>query len=196
MGRTIRLAAIVVVVFAVGLAVIFSSRFGRDPNLVDSPLIGQPAPTFELDLLDGSGTASLTDFQGNIVVVNFFASWCLGCRNEHSALVATAEAFRDQNVRFVQISYQDEPADSIGFLQELGLSGVTTYLVDPGSRAAIAFGVFGIPETYFIDTEGVVQGKIQGETNALKLGETIDRMKRGEDIGTEVVGEIQSSPDR
>ena len=156
--------------------------------------IGSPAPAFELPLLDGSGTAALTDFRGQIVVVNVFASWCPGCRTEHDDLLATAEAFADSGVKFIQISYQDEPEDTIAFLDELGHSPYTTYLVDEGSRAAIAFGVFGVPETYFIDEAGIVRGKIQGETNALLLGRTSDTIRRGEDPGSTVVGEVQVAP--
>jgi cytochrome c biogenesis protein CcmG/thiol:disulfide interchange protein DsbE len=195
MGRVVRIAAIAVVVISAGLAVVFSSRFGRDPNLVPSPLIGQPAPGFELPLLLEPGTASLADFEGEIVVVNVFASWCPGCRTEQAALVSTAEAFADSGVAFVQIAYQDRPEDSIEFLQELGISPATTYLDDVDSRASIAFGVFGVPETYFIDADGIVRGKIQGETNALLLGQTIDKLRQGEEIGSEVVGEVQTAPE-
>ena len=194
MGRAVQIAAIVAVIISAGLAVVFSSRFGRDPNLVPSPLIGQPAPDFELPLLFGPGTASLADFDGEILVVNVFASWCPGCRTEHAALVSTAEAFADSGVKFVQIAYQDRPEDTIDFLDELGISPATTYLNDVDSRASIAFGVFGVPETYFIDADGIVQGKIQGETNALLLGQTIDKLKQGEEIGSEVVGEVQTAP--
>ena len=195
MGKTARAAATVVVIGAAVLAVVFSSRFGRDPNLVDSPLVGQPAPDIELELIDGSGTASLSDLRGDIVVVNFFASWCLGCRREHADLVATADAFADEGITFVQIAYQDRPEDSIAFLNELGFGETTTYLNDEASLASIAFGVFGIPETYFIDRDGIVQGKIQGESNALLLGQTLDTMSRGEAPGTQIVGDVQSRPD-
>lgn len=194
MGRAVQVAAIMVVIISAGLAVVFSSRFGRDPNLVPSPLIGRPAPDIELPLVGGTGTASLADFEGEIVVVNVFASWCPGCRTEHSALVSTAEAFADAGVKFVQIAYQDRPEDTIEFLEELGISPATTYLDDVDSRASIAFGVFGVPETYFIDADGIVRGKIQGETNALLLGQTIDRLKQGEEIGSEVVGDVQTAP--
>ncbi len=195
MGRAVRIAAIAAVVVSSVLAVVFSSRFGRDPNLVPSPLIGQPAPDIELPLVLGPGTASLSDFEGDIVVVNVFASWCPGCRTEHAALVSTAEAFADSGVTFVQIAYQDRPEDTIEFLEELGISPATTYLNDVDSRASISFGVFGVPETYFIDADGIVRGKIQGETNALLLGQTIDKLRQGEEIGSEVVGEVQTSPD-
>lgn len=194
MGRAARIVGFVVVIGSAALAVVFSSRFGRDPDLVPSPLIGQPAPGFELPYVESEGTASLTDFEGDIVVVNFFASWCPGCRDEHDALVSAAEAFSDSGVQFVQIAYQDRPADTTEFLDELGRSESTRYLNDEGSRAAIAFGVFGVPETYFVDEEGIVRGKIQGPGNALLIGQAIDAIRRGEEPGSQVVGDVQSAP--
>lgn len=193
-GRLVRWGAVVAIAASAGLALVFAGRFGRDPNLVASPLIGEPVPAITLPRLDGTGTLDLAALDGEIVVVNFFASWCLQCRSEHADLVATAEAFAGSGVRFVQVAYQDRPQDSLAFLAELGISSATEYLSDPGSRAAIAFGVFGVPETYFVDTAGVVRGKIQGESSALLLGQTIDRIRRGEHPGEQVVGEIQPAP--
>lgn len=194
-GRWVRGAAWAVVVFSVGLSVVLASRFGGDPNLVSSPLIGRPAPTFSLPALDGSGPADIPSGDGSIVVVNFFASWCLECRLEHDDLVAVADGFSDAGVQFVQVAFQDEVPDANAFLDELGRSDNTLYLDDAEGRASIAFGVFGVPETYFIDGEGVVVGKIQGESNALLLGQTIDAIKRGEDPGQQVVGDVQSAPE-
>lgn len=193
-GTGLRVGAAAVVVGMAVLAVAFSSRFGRDPQLVESPLLGRPVPELALPLLDGSGEVDLADLRGDIVVVNFFASWCLQCRSEHAALVSTADAFADAGVRFVGVSYQDDADDTRAFLDELGRSEATLYATDPGSRAAIAFGVFGVPETYFVDPDGVLVGKIQGESNAALLGETIDRIRRGEDPGSRVVGDVQASP--
>ncbi len=194
MARWARIAGFAVVAASVGLAVVFAGRFGRDPNLVESPLVGVPVPDLVLPLLDGDGTFHIAGHRGEILVVNFFASWCLQCRSEHPALVATAESFADAGVRFVQVAYQDAPEDASRFLDGLGRSDHTIYVADPGSRAAIAFGVFGVPETYFVDADGVVRGKIQGESTALVLGTAIDRIMRGEDPGQQVVGEVQSGP--
>lgn len=194
-GAWARRAAWGVVGLSVVLSVVLASRFGGDPNLVSSPLIGRPAPSLELPALDGSGMHELTAGDGSIVIVNFFASWCLECRLEHDDLLAVADGFADSGVRMVQVAFQDDPADANRFLDELGRSAHTTYLDDPNSRASIAFGVFGVPETYFIDGEGTVVGKIQGESNALLLGQTIDAIRRGEDPGQQVVGDIQSAPD-
>ena len=194
-GRWVRRAAWAVVIFSIGLSVVLASRFGGDPNLVSSPLIGRPAPTFALPALDGSGPVELPTGDGTIVLVNFFASWCLECRLEHEDLVAVAEGFDEAGVRVVQVAFQDEVTDANAFLDELGRSDSTLYLDDPDGRASIAFGVFGVPETYFIDGDGVVVGKIQGESNALLLGQTIDAIRRGEDPGQQVVGDVQTAPE-
>ncbi|HLV90278.1 MAG TPA: redoxin domain-containing protein [Acidimicrobiia bacterium] len=180
---------------AVVLSVILATRFGRDPGLVESPLIGQPAPEFTLPSLDGEETVSLTDLRGDVVVVNFFASWCLECRLEHPDLVASSDTFGPTGVTFVQIGYQERPQDSSAWLDDVGRSDHTLYLHDPGSRTAIAYGVFGIPETFFIDPDGTVVGKIIGEADALTIGATIDAIKRGETPGQSVTGNTQQRPD-
>jgi len=194
-GRALKWVGIGAIAATVVLAVVLASRFGIDPGLVDSPLIGHPAPDFELETLAGDGEVSLGGLSGEIVIVNFFASWCLECRNEHSDLVATADAFADDGVTFVQIAYQEDSEVSLQYLAEAGTSEATAYLADPGSRTAIAYGVFGIPETFFIDPEGVVVGKIIGEADALILGATIDAIKRGERPGQQVTGDTQQAPD-
>jgi cytochrome c biogenesis protein CcmG/thiol:disulfide interchange protein DsbE len=193
--RWLRWVGLAIAFGTVVFAVVLASRFGSDPGLVDSPLIGQPAPDFELTTLDGTDKVALNDLEGDIVVVNFFASWCLQCRAEHADLVATSDAFGEDDVTFVQIGYQESPSDSLKYLEGADTSKWTKYLADPGSRTAIAYGVFGIPETFFIDPEGTVVGKIIGEADALTLGATIDAIKRGEQPGQSVTGDTQQSPD-
>lgn len=191
-GSGVKIAAWVVVVASAVLAVAFSTRFGSDPGLSASPLIGQQAPDVAVSTLDGIDEVSLSDIDAEVIVVNFFASWCLECRTEHADLVATANAWSARDVRFVQIAYDDRPADTQAFLDELGRSPETLYLTDQESRAAIAFGVRGVPETFFIDADGVVRGKISGESNALLLSETIDTMLSGGTPGEQTVGEVQT----
>jgi cytochrome c biogenesis protein CcmG/thiol:disulfide interchange protein DsbE len=194
-GRVLRWVSLAVVSATIVLAVVLASRFGSDPGLVDSPLIGKSAPEFDLPRMDGPGSLALTELQGDIVVLNFFASWCLECRNEHDDLVATSRSFADQGVTFVQVSYQETAEASLAYLADAGTSEATAYLTDPGSRTAIAYGVFGIPETFFIDPDGVVVGKIIGEADALVLGATIDAIKRGERPGQQITGDTQQRPD-
>jgi cytochrome c biogenesis protein CcmG/thiol:disulfide interchange protein DsbE len=195
MNRGIKWVGYAVALAAVAFAVVLASRFGTDPGLVESPLLGQPAPGFELSPLEGGDPVSLADLRGDIVLVNFFASWCIQCRNEHADLTSTADAFADQGVTLVQISYQESPPASLDYLETAGRSEAAFYLADPGSRTAIAYGVFGIPETFFIDQEGTVVGKIIGESDALTLGATIDAIMRGETPGQSVTGDTQQRPD-
>lgn len=194
-GRGIRWAGYGIALAAVAFAVVLASRFGSDPGLVDSPLLGEPAPGFSLSPLEGGDPISLESLEGDVVVLNFFASWCTECRNEHAALTSTANAFAGQGVTLVQVAYQESPPASLQYLEEAGRSDAALYLADPGSRTAIAYGVFGIPETYFIDPRGVVVGKIIGESDALTLGATIDAIKRGETPGQSVTGDTQQRPD-
>lgn len=194
-GRLLRWVGYGIAAIAVAFAVVLASRFGSDPGLVDSPLLGKPAPSFELAPLEGGQTVSLAALKGDIVVVNFWASWCLECRAEHAALTSTADAFADQGVTLVQISYQESPPASLEYLDLAGRSDAAHYLADPGSRTAIAYGVFGIPETFFINEKGVVVGKVIGESDALILGATIDAIKRGESPGQTVTGDTSQRPE-
>lgn len=173
------------------LVVILGSRFGRDPRLVPSPLIGRPSPALTLALLSGNGELDLP-IEGQPVVVNFWASWCLPCRAEHPELVATAAAFAERGVRFVGIVYQDDPANAIAFLNELGWGQNYSYVLDPDSRAAIGFGVFGIPETFFVDPDGIIAAKITGQANALVLGNTLEQMLAGVRPGEKTLGTVQT----
>lgn len=190
-SRNIRLAAYGIALAAVAFAVVLASRFGSDPGLVDSPLLDKPAPQFDLAPLEGGASVALSDLRGEIVVVNFFASWCTECRREHEALVSTADAFAEDDVTFIHVSYEESPPDTIAYLDVAGRSDAALYLADPGSRTAIAYGVYGIPETFFINAEGLVVGKIIGESDAFTLGATIDAIQRGETPGQTVTGSTQ-----
>lgn len=194
-GRALRWTGFAILGAVVVLAVVLASRFGSDPGLVESPLIGLPAPEFDLPTLRGDERFALSTFSGKVVVLNFFASWCPECRAEHDDMVATSESFADDDVQFVQIGYQEEPSASLSYLANAGVSAATEYLADPSSRTAIAYGVYGIPETFFIDPDGRVVGKIIGQADALVLGATIDAIKRGESPGQRITGDTQQRPE-
>ncbi|MGA7228030.1 MAG: TlpA disulfide reductase family protein [Acidimicrobiia bacterium] len=193
-GRALRWSGLVILAVVVVFAVVLASRFGSDPGLVESPLIGRPAPDFDLPTLDGDEQVALASYRGQVVVVNFFASWCLECRAEHQDLVAASDSFGEDGVQFIQIGYQEEAAVSLAYLEQAGRSDATMYLTDPSSRTAIAYGVYGIPETFFIDPDGVVVGKVIGQANALVLGATIDAINRGESPGQTTTGDTQQRP--
>lgn len=191
----LRIVAGLAIVGTLALAVVLADRFGANPSLVASPLIGRTAPEATLPRLDGRGDVELAELRGQVVVVNFWASWCVACRAEHDDLVASASAFQEQGVVFVGVVYQDDPETARAFLDELGWGDNYEYVLDPGSRAAISFGVFGVPETFFIDPEGVVAGKITGESNAALLGSTLDQILAGKRPGDYTAGTVQSEPE-
>lgn len=175
------------VAVAVGVVVIifgavFASRFGRDPELVASPLIGQPAPTASLPFLEFDADLRLQDLTGDIVVVNFWASWCTGCRVEHDALLAAASAYADAGVSFVGILHQDRAPTGIEFLDEFGRGDPYRYVVDEGSRAGIGFGVLGLPTTFFLDRAGTIVGQVNGPVSLDVLVRTIDSIIIGGDV--------------
>lgn len=180
-------------VAVVGIGAVLGARFGFDVGAVDSPLIGQPAPQVQLPALESDDELRFPDdLAGQVAVVNFWASWCVPCRNEHAALVQAAAAYRDEGVTFVGVVFQDREQSAVAFLDELG-RGYDHY-TDPGSRAALDFGVFGIPETYLIDRDGVVVAKLTGEVDYNLLATTIEDVLAGRDPRSVVRGPTQSQP--
>ncbi|MDH3247589.1 MAG: redoxin family protein [Acidimicrobiia bacterium] len=168
-----------IVVAATLLALVFSSRFGQDPRLVDSPLIGRPLPDLTLEYMEQEGSLTFSDLEGQIVVINVWASWCVPCRIEHPALVAASKTYAERGVRFVGLLYQDRVGPASEFLDELGRGEGYLYVVDTDSRATVELGVFGVPETYFVDADGMVRGKVQGEVNPMVLVQTIEDLLAG-----------------
>ncbi len=192
--RSARLPAALAVgaVLAV-ILVVFGSRFGINTDEIPSPLIGKPAPELVLPLLESDGAVNLSALDAEVIVINFWASWCLQCRLEHPDLVSTNDAYRDRGVTFIGINYQDDLGRAVGFLDELGRGDGYLYVDDPGSLAAIELGVFGIPETFFIRDAEIV-GKLIGETDALVLSEALETILAGDRFGSRQVGEQQSQP--
>ncbi len=176
----------------VALGVVFAGRFGSDPTTSNSPLMFEQAPVSPIALMDGSGEVSVADYGGDIVVVNFWASWCLGCRTEHDALTRAASDYADFGTTFLAVNYQDTPGAADAFLAELGTSAETVYTVDEGSETAFEWGVLGLPETFFVDRDGTVVAKVSGPITYGLLAETIDAIIVGESVGDISTGEVEN----
>jgi cytochrome c biogenesis protein CcmG/thiol:disulfide interchange protein DsbE len=178
------------VVVVVGVA--FAGSLGTDPTLVESALVGQPAPDVELAEFDGSGTTRFSNFEGDIVVVNFWAAWCTGCRTEHDALLAASDEYADFGVTFLGINTQDQPGPANAFLDEFGRGDHYEYAVDEKSLAAFSYGVHGLPETFFVDRNGIVVGKVIGPVTVDLLAATIDNILVGNAVDSVRTGETET----
>ncbi len=174
--------AIIAGVGVMVFGVIFVQRIDSDITLAPSPLIGKDAPDVPVRYLDSPDEFRLADFEGDIVVLNFWASWCGNCRVEHDALNAAAAAYADVGVQFVGIAYQDRESASLSFLEELGRGDPYTYGIDEGSRVAVEYGILGLPETFFIDAAGVIRAKVSGPVSAALVSRTLDAMLLGEAV--------------
>ncbi len=153
---------LIVPIVILPLAWLLFSGFSRDPSEIASPLIGQPAPIWGLDTLDGEDL-STDDLAGHPYVVNFWASWCIpGCVDEHPVL---AEAYESTGVTIVGIVYQDDPINAQAFLIEYGDAGYPQ-VADEQGWVAVDYGVTGPPETFFVDAEGIVRAKQFGPLTA------------------------------
>lgn len=146
-------------IIAIPLIALLWSGFGRDPSAISSPLVSKRAPNFTLTALDGK-SVSLTALRGHPVVLNFWASWCYDCTLEDPYLVAAWHRYRGKGVRFVGVSFQDNSSDAATFMRKYGIGW--TDLQDPGTRAAITYGVSGVPETFVIDAHSRIVLKSTG----------------------------------
>jgi len=156
------LFALVVVLFAVGLTM--------DPRTIPSAMIDKPAPAFSLPPLkpEKPGLAQ-ADLAGKVTLVNFFASWCVPCRAEHPLLM---DLQKQDRLAIVGVNYKDKPEDALAWLQRLG-DPYGRIGKDADGRAAIDFGVYGVPETYLIDAKGSIRFKQVGPLTPEVIEKTV-----------------------
>lgn len=158
-----KLVFIPLVLFLVMVYAIFVvMRRGRDPHEIPSPLLNKPAPAFQLPQLhEPAKTLSASDMRGKVWLLNFWGTWCVACREEHPLLVEFAKS---NAVPIVGVDYKyssdpsDERAAAVRWLAELGNPyAITVY--DADGRTSIDYGVYGAPETFLIDKNGIIRFK-------------------------------------
>lgn len=139
---------VLVVFLAIGLT--------RDPHEIPSPLIGKPAPAFQTQVLNGNGMQfSNKDMLGKVWLLNTWASWCVACREEHPILV---EFSKTKTLPIIGLDYKDKDEDGLKWIARYG-NPYDASITDHDGRIGIDFGVYGVPESFLIDKQGIIRYK-------------------------------------
>jgi cytochrome c biogenesis protein CcmG/thiol:disulfide interchange protein DsbE len=180
-----RTRAFLGMLIAIPLIWLFARGMGRDPrDLGPSPLAGREAPGFKLAVFapgqetlarPAGDTVRLESLKGQVVVLNFWASWCLACRDEHEILSEVARLYVGKPVHFLGVLYNDDAASGNKWIAEMGGQSYPSVL-DPGARTAIDYGLYGVPETFFLDANGRVAFKNTGPVTATVLHRVVDSL--------------------
>ncbi len=180
-GRRIFAAAILlalaglIALFAWGLARSDQTPSGIAVNsqLGEVEVRSGPARPFELALFDG-GTLTLEELRGQVVMVDFWASWCPPCRAEAPTLAQVYREYRDQGVKFVGVAIWDTAEDAQAYIREFGVTYPNG--LDPKGQMGMDYGVTGIPEKYFISRDGTLVKKFNGPMDKARLKRVLDEL--------------------
>lgn len=158
-----------------GLVWFLGAGLKLDPKEVPSPLIGKPAPSFALTRLDNATTTIRNaDLLGQVWMLNVWASWCVACRQEHPLLVEFA---RSKQLPIYGLNYKDDRLAGLRWLANFG-NPYEVSLFDQDGRVGIDFGVYGVPETFIIDRQGVIRFKQIGPLTPEVLKTQIEPLVR------------------
>ncbi|MET1084483.1 MAG: DsbE family thiol:disulfide interchange protein [Burkholderiales bacterium] len=157
------------VAFAILVGFLFVG-LGLNPREVPSPLVDKPAPAIQLAQLHAPEKSfTLADMKGRVWLLNVWASWCVSCRDEHPFLMKLA---KENTIPIVGLNYKDKRDDAVKWLAQFG-NPYRLSIVDADGRTGINFGVYGVPETFVIDRDGVIRYKQIGPLSAEKWQQTI-----------------------
>jgi cytochrome c biogenesis protein CcmG/thiol:disulfide interchange protein DsbE len=177
---------LLVVLVLAGVLALFVYALSREQTLA-SPLVGKPAPAFSMPLFAADSTVTLEKLRGTPVVLNFWASWCLSCRDEAKVLEAGWQRYGD-DVAFVGIAVNDEDRPAKDFIAQYG----KTYHLgsDVDGSVAVDYGLYGVPETFFIGPDGTILSRYIGPLTTADLDQRIAELEAG------VTGEAGGDPSR
>jgi cytochrome c biogenesis protein CcmG/thiol:disulfide interchange protein DsbE len=143
-------------VIFIALVLLFIFGLHNDPRRIPSPLIDKPVPVFELPLLHRPElTLRSEDLQGEVTLINVWASWCVSCRYEHPLLVNLAQT---SDLKIYGLNYKDERNAALMWLKQLG-NPYAESIFDQQGSVGIDFGVYGVPETFVVDQDGIIRYK-------------------------------------
>jgi cytochrome c biogenesis protein CcmG, thiol:disulfide interchange protein DsbE len=162
----------VIVTFAVMLALLGLLAWGLKKSQA-GPRDSGKAPDFTLTDFEGQ-VVTLSKLRGHVVIINFWASWCLPCREEAAYLEQTWRKYKDRGVVFIGVDYVDTEKEARAYIKEFDI----TYINGPdlGTRIAQAFNIKGVPETYYVDKHGVLRGVTIGPLQSPQLDQKIDEL--------------------
>lgn len=160
MTKTVIKALIPLLIF-IALVVLLFNGLGKNPRLIPSALIDKPVPEFSVPSLMTGKTITHQTLKGQMYLLNVWGSWCPNCRLEHPMVTEFA---RQNIIPVYGLNYKDEDSDARLWLQRFG-NPYTDILVDKKGLVGIDFGVYGAPETFLIDKNGIIRHKIVGELN-------------------------------
>jgi len=173
MNKTLK--ALIPLAIFIGLVLFLFKGLSIDPRKVPSPLVDKPAPEFNLPALeDPTRTVSLDDFKGEVTLFNVWATWCVSCRAEHKILMRMAK--RD-GVRIYGLNYKDTRPEAIQWLKFYG-DPYMANAFDADGRAGIDWGVYGTPETFLIDKQGIVRHKHIGPISEADVPDLMQRIEQ------------------
>ncbi len=176
--------AVIATLASVPIIALFAFGFTRNPGEIPSPLPGHAAPAFNLAVFargepplarPAGDSIRLGDLVGKVVVLNFWASWCLACRDEHVALSETARRYADLPAQFIGVLYNDRPSAGIRWIAQMGGQSYPS-VTDNNSRTAIDYGLYGVPETFIVDVRGRIAYKHLGPISETVLRQWIDSL--------------------
>lgn len=174
--RLIVVAAITAVVF---MAALFGAGLTLSAQTGKRPSVGSPSPDFELALYPDyraglPETMKLSDLRGRVVVINFWASWCIECKKEAADLEATYRRFKDRGLMFVGVDYLDTEEFAHQFLREYDITYANG--IDLQQRIARLYRITGVPETFIVDKNGIVREVIVQRTTVAHLASKIEQL--------------------
>jgi cytochrome c biogenesis protein CcmG/thiol:disulfide interchange protein DsbE len=173
--HTARWAAVTVGVVVLLLIAVLATRKSAADKQAESPLLGHPAPALSGDAING-GAVSLDALRGKWVLVNFLASWCVPCAEEHPELVKFTQRHQAAgDAQVVGVVFDDTAGNVRSFFKRLG--GSWPVLDDPGGHVALEYGVRGPPESFLVDPNGFAVSKIVGQVNADGLDRLLARAR-------------------
>jgi cytochrome c biogenesis protein CcmG/thiol:disulfide interchange protein DsbE len=159
---------------AVPVVALLAYGFTVDPRSIPSPLVGRPAAPFALTAFDGA-PVRLADLHGKVVVVNFWASWCNpACYEEAPVLERAWRTYRERGVVIVGVDIQDTEEAARKFIRDFGLTFPNA--PDPGGKVSVDYGVYGVPETFFVARDGAIRAKHVGAVTDAVIREKLESL--------------------